>query len=406
MLLLILVLLGLVVLHERVGQACAAIVNAIFDIGASVVAALGGALGASVRWLKTAPVVEPHLVAVTVSLAGAAMAVARADFRVLGQSFELILPSDSGGTEWIAFSMVALTAGAGVLLHFVRRPVHGVGCAMLAFMLIAAQASVAYTRTLQLEEARAVMNTPAPEDAGVLAINGRLPLHASHEANTPTPTAIDRFGPVLSAVIAGLLGAAQLLLTWGVVLLGGPTLAWLVAAPVLALLAAPWLPLRAVFAPQVREHVLSFVTAVFGLFAHLKSALAHLVPAPLTAEAHAARVERRRRAAESKMADFELASTASWRGEVEAELRQAERSGLRDYLAEHVAARRACFRALIEEALRKSPAELAGLPERIVRIWLWPLRKASELACMVGGDPSIKTRTVPAAQSTNHSDLS
>jgi len=382
-------------------------VNAIFDIGASLAAALGGMLGASVRWLKTAPLGAPHLVAVAVALAAAAAAVARADFRVLAQSFELILPTDSGGTEWIAFSMVALTVGAGVLLHCVRRPLHTAGCALLACLLIAAQASVAYTRTRQLEEARAMMNTPAPENAGVLTINGQQSVQASDEAAATTPTAIDMFGPALSAVIAGLLGAAQLMLAWGVVLLGGPALGWLAAAPALALLATLWLPLRAVFAPQVREHVLNFVTAFLGLFAHLISSLAHLVPPPLTAEAHAARLARRRRAAESEMADVEIASTASWRGEVEAELRQSERSGLRDYLAEHVAARRACFRALIEEALRKSPAELGDLPERVVRIWLWPLRKASGLAGMVGGDPSLKTRTAQAAaQSTNHSDLS
>jgi hypothetical protein len=107
-----LALLTLVLLHDHVRHACVAVVNAVFDIGASVAAALGGALGAS-----AAPVGEPHIVAIAVLLAGAATAVARADFRVLAQSFELILPSDSGGTEWIAFSMVALTAGAGVLLH-------------------------------------------------------------------------------------------------------------------------------------------------------------------------------------------------------------------------------------------------------------------------------------------------
>ncbi len=397
MLLPALALLGLILLHDDVRQATTAAVNAVFEIGASVVAILDRALKASARWLKTAPPGEPHLVAIALALAAAAMAVARAEFLVLAQSFDLILPSDSGGTEWIAFSMVTLTAGAGILLHTVRRPAYTGACAVLAFLLITAQASVAYTRTRQLEAARAVMNTAATEDAGLLDMNAQQGVQASDGVAMPARAAIDRFGPVLSAVIAGLLGAAQLLLTWGVVLLGGPAFAWLFAAPALALLAVSWLPLRVVFTPQVRGHVVSFIAAGFGLLAHLKSALARLAPPGVTAESHASRMARRRRTFESEIADCELASAASWRSEVEAEVRQAERSGLQDYLAEHVTARRACYRALIEEALRKSSAELAALPERIVHIWLWPLRKTSQLAGLIGGDPSPTTRTAKGA---------
>jgi hypothetical protein len=288
-----------------------------------------------VRWLKTSPAVEPHHVAIT-----------RADFIVLAQSFDLILPADSGGKKWIAFSMVALTAGTGVLMHCVRRPVQVAGCAVLACLLIAAQAATAYTRTSQLDEARAVADTFMPDSAGSLAIAGQQP-------------------------------------------------------------AAPWLVLRAVFAQAVRERLLSLITAIFGLFAGVKSALAQLAPAPLTAEAHAYRLARRRRAAESEMEEAEFAAMASWRGDIEGELRQSELSIFREFLAEHAAKRRECFRALLDEAIRRSPAALAHVPERIIRIWLWPLQKVSAVALMVGGDLGIKTRTArTGAEVSETADLS
>jgi hypothetical protein len=84
---------------------------------------------------------------------------------------------------------------------------------------------------------------------------------------------------------------------------------------------------------------------------------------------------------------------ASWRADIEGELHHSERSIFREFLAEHAAKRRECFRALLDEAIRRSPAALAHLPERMIRIWLWPLQKASAVALMVGGDLGVKART-------------
>lgn len=89
------------------------------------------------------------------------------------------------------------------------------------------------------------------------------------------------------------------------------------------------------------------------------------------------------------------------------DLRQSERSIFHEFLAAHAAKRRECFRTLLDEAARRAPMALAHLPERIIRIWLWPLQKASTVAIMVGGDLGIKARSAYAgADVSERADLS
>jgi hypothetical protein len=344
-------------------------------------------------------------VVVAVLLAGAAVAVARADYRVLELSFDMILPAEFGGAGLLAFSVVALTAGVGILAHCVQRPVHVAICALTAFLLVGTQAVTAYSRTRQLEEARAVVDRAAPVDDGALVIAGQQPATAT-SATVRKEVVIDAFGPALSAGIAGLLGAAQLLLAWGVVLLGGSAVAWFAATPVLLLLAAPWVLLRALMGPEVKAGVLALVSAFFGIFDASKSAVARLAPPNATAEAHEYRQQRRRRAIEAELEDAELAGAARLRGDLEAGIRVSESAALSDFLNSYSAARSSFFRGLLDEALRKAKAGMDPLPEYVVNMWNWPLKKVWRLLVVISGERGLNTRVgAPVFTSSPSSDL-
>jgi hypothetical protein len=299
--------------------------------------------------------------------------------------------------------VVILTVGVGILGHCVHRPAHVAICALTALLLVGTQAVTAYSRTRQLEEARAVVGMAAPVDDGALVIAGQQPTAAPPEPVREN-AAIDAFGPALSAVIAGLLGAAQLLLAWGVVLLGGSAIAWFAASPVLLLLAAPWVVLRAVMGPEVKAGVLALVSAFFGVFGAARSAMARVAPPNATAEAHEYRQQRRRRASEAELEDAELAGAARLRGDLEATIRASESAALDAFLMEYSAARSSFFRCLLDEALHKAKLGLDPLPEYVVNMWNWPLKKAWRLLAVISGERGLKSRT-PSMATSPGSDI-
>jgi hypothetical protein len=197
-----------------------------------------------------------------------------------------------------------------------------------------------------------------------------------------------------------------LLLAWGVVLLAGSAIAWLAAAPVLLLLAAPWLVLRALLGPEVKAGALALVSAFFGIFGASKSAVARVAPPNATAEAHEYRQQRRRRAGEAELEDAEYVGAARLRGELEAAIRASESAALKAFLTEYSAARSAFFRCLLDEALRKAKAGLDPLPEYVVTMWNWPLKKAWRLLTVVSGECGLKGRGgVPGMTSHPGSDI-
>ena len=318
--LLIFTFAALVFFHKFLDRACAAMIESIFGAFGILAGALATALRSTIVWLRRSPADEPGRVVVAAALAAGAVAVARADYRVLAQSFAMILPTESGAANLVAFSMVAVTVGAGVLAHCVRRPAQAAGCVTLACLLVGTQAVTAFTRTRQLDEARAVVDVSAPAESGTLVIAGQSPPE-SPAAPAPEKTLVDGFGPVVSAVVAGLLGVAQLVLAWGVVTLGGTALAWLAASPPLLLLAVPWLLLRAALGPEVRAGALAVASSFFGIFGAVGAAVLRLAPSTVTAEAHDFRLRRRRRATEAELEDLEHAAAAGMRGEAEAAIR-------------------------------------------------------------------------------------
>lgn len=112
MVLFLLAFAALVLFHDFIGRACAAVVESAFGAGGVLIANLAAGLRSTVTWLKTSPPGEPTLVVIAAVLAAGAVAVARADFRVLTQSFDMILPAESGASALVAFSMVTVTVVA------------------------------------------------------------------------------------------------------------------------------------------------------------------------------------------------------------------------------------------------------------------------------------------------------
>jgi hypothetical protein len=158
--------------------------------------------------------------------------------------------------------------------------------------------------------------------------------------------------------------------------------------------------------PEVKAGVLAFVSAFFGIFGASKSAVARLAPPNATAEAHEYRQQRRRRASEAELEDAELAGAARLRGELEAAIRASESAALRDFLNSYSTARSSFFRSLLDEALRKAKAGMDPLPEYVVNMWNWPLKKAWCLLAVISGERGLKARVgAPVMTSSPSPDL-
>jgi len=380
----VVVLLLLVAFPRQAHSAARALADAMFEVLALLESLARSAMVGMFGWLRKAEAGEPRGVLLGLLLFGLAGPVAYADYSVLAATLGLIWPSDQP-PAWLAFSIVAVTASVGMLVHIAKGLLPRLALTALACLLIGAQGTVAYLRASQLEEIRRISEAGAPTaDEGDGLVPGQTPV--APPAPAPVLSAPpDRRGSVMAAVIAGLLCFGQIAGVWGGVHFAGAALVWVISFPAFVVLAFPWVALKALSSSAVCDGLRSVLEAVFGVLEASHTAIMRAAPFPWTAASADRRSAQRRRIRLADLEEREDANAEQFRLSVEAEIRDAERVSLRDFLGEYLQRRGVFFRDLLEESLRSARAGFGPLPDTIVKMWFWPLNKAWRLLTIVGG---------------------
>lgn len=394
----ILALLFLVLFHRMMCAAVRALLEAFFGAIAVLEDRLGAAILALTAWLGRAGPPDPTRALVGLFLVALTATVAYADYTVLLASLGLIWPTDAP-PAWLAFSIVAVTVAIGMLTHSVVGLGAKIATAILACALIGGQGTVAYLRTVQLAAVRSIVDASATAaDDGVLAIAGRGANQSTEPMVSPSsaPAQPDRLGAYMAAGIAIILCLSQIAAAWGGISFAGGVLIWVISFPGLLALVIPWIILRMLSASGLYGGLTLVLDALATTLESAEQIPARLAPFPWTDASLRRRLDWKRRVVLAGLQEKEDSDAGRLRASVEQELRDAEVDGFREFTIEYARQRRIFLHDLLQEALNSARENLEHVPDRIVRMWFWPLDKAWHLMSVVGGEARFPAHKAPS----------
>jgi len=153
-------------------------------------------------WPKNPPPPLGVVIGLLLLVIGGSVAVA--NYQIMAPTLVILLPFGDAA-KFTAIAVVAFTCVLGVLMHLGRGTAPKLGVGVFELALVALIATLAWIRTVAILETEGI---------------------------------VDPLQPVLAAVLAGFLQAAEFIVFWGGVFLAGEALPFIAALPILAGLSA------------------------------------------------------------------------------------------------------------------------------------------------------------------------